>query len=168
MQAGKLEKCSNKKSIGYLFQDFDECKFYQGQYGGIIHAIQKIEDVSEVPESSPLGLDDGIDMIGSVVSYKFVQRGSPYYVLVLQAEKRLRNGFRFIKELVVQEHNFKLMKAYDCLESVGVKMFSVKTDCFKIPAECEAKAREVLAFDSGIGSLRVSKTEDIIFPFEML
>ncbi len=24
---GLLEKCSNKKSVGYLFQDFDECKF---------------------------------------------------------------------------------------------------------------------------------------------
>jgi hypothetical protein len=165
---GLLEKCSNKKSIGYLFQDFDECKFYQSQYGGVIHAIQKIEDVSEVLERSPLGLDDDCDMVGSIVSYKFVQKGCPYYVLVLKAEKRLRNGFRFIKELLLQEHNFKLMNAYDSLASAGVKMFSVKTDCFTIPVECETKAREVLAFDQGIGSWRVSKTEDIIFPFEML
>jgi hypothetical protein len=165
---GLLEKCSNKKTIGYLFQDFDECKFYQSQYGGVIHAIQKIEDVSEVLERSPLGLDDDCDMVGSIVSYKFVQKGCPYYVLVLKAEKRLRNGFRFIKEMVLQEHNFKLMKAYDSLASAGVKMFSVKTDCFTIPVEFEAKAREVLAFDNGIGSWRVSKTEDIIFPFENL
>ena len=163
-----MEKCLNKKSIGYLFQDFDECQFYQAQYGGVIHAIQKIEDVSEVLERSPLGLDDDCDMVGSIVSYKFVQTGSPYYVLVLKAEKRLRNGFRFIKEMVLQEHNFKLMKAYDSLASAGVKMFSVKTDCFTIPAECETKARDVLAFDNGIGSWRVSKTDDIIFPFTML
>jgi hypothetical protein len=26
---GLLEKCSNKKSTGYRFQDYDECKFYQ-------------------------------------------------------------------------------------------------------------------------------------------
>ena len=39
---GLLEKCSNKKSVGYLFQDYEECKFYQAQYGGVIHSIQKI------------------------------------------------------------------------------------------------------------------------------
>jgi hypothetical protein len=44
----------------------------------------------------------------------------------------------------------------------------VKTDCFTIPAECEATAREILNFESGIGSWRVSKTSDIIFPMESL
>ena len=111
---GLLEKCSNKKTVGYLFQDFDECKFYQAQYGGVIHSIQKIEDVSEVLERSLLGLDDDCDMVGPVISYKFVQRGDPYFVLVLQAETRLRNGFRFIKELLLQEHNFQIMKRQLC------------------------------------------------------
>ena len=75
----------------------------------------------------------------------------------------------------MQGHNFKLMQAYDALTEAGVKMYSVKTDCFTILAECEAKAREVLAFappgvprNQGIGSWRVSKTEDIIFPYETL
>ena len=165
---GLLEKCSNKKSTGYLFQDYDECKFYQAQYGGVIHSIQKIEDVSEILERSPLGLDDDCEMIGSIVSFKFVHRGDPYFVLVLNAEKQLRNGFRYIKELLIQGHNFKLMKAHDLLAEAGVKMYSVKTDCFTIPAESEAKAREVLSFDQGIGSWRVSKTSDIIFPFDNL
>ena len=91
---GLLEKCSNKKSVGYLFQSLNECKFYQALYGGVIHSIQKIEDVSEVLERSSLGLDDGVEVLGPVVSYKFEQRGNPYFVLVLKAEKRLRNGFR--------------------------------------------------------------------------
>ena len=77
---GLLEKCSNKKSTGYLFQDYDECKFYQAQYGGVIHSIQKIEDVSEILERSPLGLDDDCEMIGSIVSFKFVYCGDPYFV----------------------------------------------------------------------------------------
>ncbi len=37
-----------------------------------------------------------------------------------------------------------------------------------IPVDGEAKAREVQAFDQGIGTWRVSKTDDIIFPFENL
>ncbi len=76
---GLLEKCSNTKSVGYLFQDYDECKFYRAQYGGVIHSIQKIEDVSEILERSPFGLDDGIDMMGPFISVKFGHRGDPYF-----------------------------------------------------------------------------------------
>jgi hypothetical protein len=166
---GLLEKCYNRKSVGYLFSSYDECKFHQAQYGGSIHTIQKIEDVSTVLDKSPLGLDDGIDeTAGQVVSFKFEQVGDPYYVLVLKAEKQLRNGFRFIKELLLQEHNFKMMNAYDRLVEANIKVVSVKTDCFTIPVECEAMARELLSFDQGIGTWRVSKTSDIIFPFEVL
>ena len=68
----------------------------------------------------------------------------------------------------MQGHNFKLTQAYDSLDKAGVNMYSVKTDCFTIPAESEAKAREVLSFDQGVGSWRVSKTSDIISPFENL
>ena len=102
-------------------------------------------------------------MIAPIVHAKFEHRGSPYFVLVLKAEKQLRNGFRYIKELLVQGHNFKLMQAYDSLDQAGVEIYSVKTDCFTVPAESEATARDVLSFGQGIGSWRVSKTSDIIF-----
>ena len=60
------------------------------------------------------------------------------------------------------------MQAYDALTKASVKITSAKTDCFTIPAECEAKARELLTFDQGLGTWRVSKTSGIIFPFENL
>ncbi len=82
-----LEKCYNRKSVGYLFRNYDECKFHQAQYGGSIHNTQQIADISTVLDRSPLGLDDGIDTtVGQVVSYKFEQVGEPYFVLVLKAE----------------------------------------------------------------------------------
>ena len=82
----------------------------------------------------------------------------------------MRNGFRYIKELLLQGHNNKLMQAYDLLTNPDhdVRVFSVKTDCFVIDAKNEAKARELLTFEQGIGTWRVSKTEDIIFPFNTL
>ena len=58
---GLLEKCHNRKSSGHLFHNYDECKFYQAQYGGVIHSTQQIADLSKVVEKSPLGLDDGIE-----------------------------------------------------------------------------------------------------------
>ena len=68
----------------------------------------------------------------------------------------------------MQGHNFTLMQAYNRLGQAGVTMYSVKTDCFTIPAESEAKAPEVLAFDQGSGTWWVINTEDIIFPFDTL
>ena len=165
---GLLEKCFNRKSVGYLFLDYAECKFYQAQYGGTIHCVQQIENVSTVVEQSPDGLDDGLSGATEVAHCKFANKGNLYYVLVLKAEKQLKNGFRYIKELLLQSHNFKLMQAYDAFAEANVKVTSVKTDCFTIPADCEAKARELLAFDQGIGTWRVSKTAGIIFPFENL
>ena len=89
-----LEKCCNRKSAGYLFHNYDECKFYQAQYGGVIHSIQQIEDLSKVVEKSPLGLDDGIEEDTTCTScFKFEQVGDPYFVLVMKAEKQLKTAF---------------------------------------------------------------------------
>ena len=126
------------------------------------------ENLSQVLEKSDLGLDDGLEGTTEITSCKFVGHGDLYYVLVIKAEKQLRNGFRYIKELLLQSHNFKLMQAYDALAEANVKVTSVKTDCFTIPAKDEAKARELLTFDQGIGTWRVSKTQGIVFPFENL
>ena len=123
-----------------------------------MHQIQKIEDKCIVYDKSPLGLDYGLENLGPVESWNFEQVGEPCFVLVMKAEKQLRNGFRYIKELLLQGHNHKLMQAYDLLAGAGVKVFSVKTDCFVIEAKAEAKARELLTFDQGIGTWRVSKT----------
>jgi hypothetical protein len=166
---GLLEKCFNRKSVGYLFFNYDECKFYQAQHGGTIHSVQQIADLSKVVERSELGLDDGIEGDTTCVScFKFEQVGDPIFVLVLKAEKQLRNGFRYIKELLLQNHNFKLREAYDKLAGAGVTVHSVKTDCFTIKAEHADLAKQLLTFGKDFGSWRVSKTKDIIFPFETL
>ena len=101
---GLLDKCFNRKSVGYLFFNYDECKFYQAHHGGTIHSVQQIADLSKVVERSELGLDDGIEGDTTCVScFKFEQVGDPIFVLVLKAEKQLRNGFRYIKGAFVSE-----------------------------------------------------------------
>ncbi len=50
---GLLEKCSDKKSTGHLFQDYDECKFYQAQYGGVIHSIKKMRTSPKFWKEAP-------------------------------------------------------------------------------------------------------------------
>ena len=73
-----------------------------------------------------------------------------------------------IKKLILQGHNFKLMQAYDGLTEANIKVVSAKKDCFTIPSGDEPLARTRLSFEEGIGSWRVSKTDDIIFPFDNL
>ena len=108
---GLLEKGMNRRSAGYLFKDLAECNYFQAQHGGVVHRIQEIEDHCVVYDKSPLGLDDGIDNIKPSESWSFEQVGEPCYVLVMKAEKQLRNGFRYIKELLLQGHNHKLLQA---------------------------------------------------------
>ena len=55
-----------------------------------------------------------------------------YYTLTVSDKKELNNGFRYIHELVLQRHNFKMYQDYQKLVSNKVKVHSVKTDAFII------------------------------------
>ncbi len=139
------------------------------QHGGSIHSVQQIADFSKVLERSVLGLDDGVEEPTPCTRcFNFEQVGDPLFVLVLKAKKQLKNGVRYIKELWLQSHNFQFWEAYDKLTEAGVKVFSVKTDCFTIKAEDTDLAKQTLPFAQEIRSWRVSKTEDTIFPFDTL
>ena len=171
---GLLEKCFNKVSRGYLFQDKAECQHYQAILGGTMHVIQKIEERVEVKPFFDHGLDYGIEPLDppsddeaeELTSHLFMTVGAPLYVLVRKAQQQLKNGFRYIKELLMQHHNHKLIGAFDMLRANGIDVYSIKTDCFTIKATDLEKARTLLNFDNGIGSWRLSKTEDIIYPYE--
>ena len=162
---GLLEKCFNRKSRGYLFEDLAECQYYQAKMGGAIHMLSMIEDIEELID---LGLDDGLDS-RPIASFQVKECGKPLYVLVMKAECQLKNGFRYIKELLLQSHNFKLMQAFDKLAESNIAVHSVKTDCFTIRASDLSRAQHLLSFDSGIGSWRVSKKGGgIIYPYDDL
>ena len=158
---GLLEKGLNKKTKAYLFHDLTECKHFQAQLGGTIHMIQKIADVSSIVDD-PFGLDFGIQSTSLV--YRYEEVGAPFYVLALKAERKLENGFRYIKELLLQIHNDKLYSSFDILKDNDISIYSVKTDCFVIKSQDLDKAKSLLNFDNGLGSWRLSKTSDINIP----
>ena len=115
-----------------------------------------------------MGLDSGLDS-KPLASFLFRESDKPLHVLVMKAECQLKNGFRYIKELLLQSHNFKLMEAFDKLQADNIPVFSVKTDCFTIRASDLSRAKHLLTFDQGIGSWRVSKKgSDILYPYENL
>ena len=75
----------------------------------------------------------------------------------------LKNGFRYIKELLLQHHNYFINQSYQTLVDMGIYVYSVKTDAFTIKSSDVEKAKQLINFESGIGNWRLSKTEDIIF-----
>ena len=110
---------------------------YQNEYGGkisIIHEVVYDEDDEEY----------------------YVPR---YYILTVSDTAVLNNGFKFIKELLLQNHNFKMLMDYRKLRANKVEVFSVKTDAFAIRAQDLEKATTILNLRDDIGDWRHSKSE---------
>ena len=53
-----------------------------------------------------------------------------YYVLNVADHAVLKNGYRYIKELLLQYHNYRIYKDYNTLRKNDIEVFSVKTDAF--------------------------------------
>ena len=67
-------------------------------------------------------------------SVEFVSTGKILYILNIHAQCDMTNGFRHIKELLLQHHNFATHTAWSKLRAAGVEVFTVKTDAFTIKA----------------------------------
>ena len=172
---GMLEKQFNKNVKSTLFDTYEDAKWFQIKYGGTITLIRQYEVKQSWKYVSPL--DKGIvvdeeddDERGDDVVYSCenVPTGNALYSLNISAECSLTNGFRYIKELLMQHHNFYLNKCYKVLKQNGIDAHTVKTDSFTIPKTCLEQASELLNFDNGIGSWRMSRDTDIKFPKSMI
>ena len=87
-----------------------------------------------------------------------------YYILNLKDKVQLKNGPRWIKEILLQYHNSTMWDAWWKLRNANVIVYSVKTDAYTIRSEDEAKAREMLDFQKDVGGWRVSKCDDLKLP----
>jgi hypothetical protein len=59
-------------------------------------------------------------------------------------EKQLTNGFRFLKELLLQHHNFKMNSVYKMFGENKISLYSVKTDAFVIRKSDLEKAKGLI------------------------
>ena len=62
----------------------------------------------------------------------FEPTGNEIFSLNISDKAKLKNGFRYIKELLLQHHNYKMDSDYRKLIKNGIEVFSVKTDAFTI------------------------------------
>ena len=173
---GMLEKSNNTSQRTKIFNSLKEACYYQGQYGGKIIAIQR-ETVTVEYYDDECGDDDDDDDDEANNFTKTTTMGDTYYILNTTDKQQLVNGFIYIKQLLMDYHNFAMYEAYNKFVANGVKVYSVKSDSFTIHEDDLNKVKGIpncvmpslregiLKFDDEIGNWRVSKSQ-INFPNE--
>ena len=160
---GLLEKSCNKSKISKMFDSLRERRSHQSDQGGTISVIEQQQ------------VEKNFSKLGCKFAYK--NTGRKVFVLTKTETTKLCDGFRYIKELLLQLHNLAMQEAYDKLSRNGITVFSVKTDCFTIRPEDLEKANSCLDIfypdpitggAPAIGQWRVSKTKHIILPTSSL
>ena len=134
---GLMEKGKQTAQKSQVLSSLKEALNYQNEFGGkisILHEVAYDEDDEEyyVPK---------------------------YYLLTVSDTAVLKNGFKFMKELLLQNHNFKMLMDYMKLRANKVEVFSVKTDAFAIKAQDLETAKTILNFGDDKGDWRHSKAE---------
>jgi hypothetical protein len=139
---GLLEKGGSTSYKSFPFKHLEEALENQAEHGGRLHKISQFEEIEG-----------------------YAKETQKCYVLNLKDKAELKNGFRWIKELILHMHNFSMYNAYHKLRKNGIEVHSVKTDAFTIDTRNVEKAIEILDFHNDIGGWRVSKeNDDIILP----
>jgi hypothetical protein len=151
VNCGMLEKMKNKRRKSKIFENAGEALYYQDNYGGTISVLKRKEAIEQLMENP---LDAGLGPISTITEQDDDKK---YYILTKTEEIQLENGFIFIKELLLQSHNFKMYEAYKKLNEANVNVFSVKTDAFIIEPEHIDIAKSILTFSDKLGDWRVSK-----------
>ena len=184
---GLLEKSRNKGQKSRMFDTLTEVCHYQAVYGGRVYAIDGIiKDYSYTPlaeerekvkvwnfEDGWVGFEDGVYQRFVVIDgVVHIQRDAEidetkYYVLNVSDERCLSNGFRYIKELLLQDHNYRVYEAYETLKENGIGVYSVKTDALTIKTDDVARAVKLLKVEEEkhkIGGWRVEKSKRVRLP----
>ena len=146
---GLLEKGVTTAQKSVLFKDLREAQLYQHMYGGRINIIKQFEKEEEEYDDSDVDSEYSDDE--EEAPDEDTKNKGKYYVLNVADHAVLKNGYRYIKELLLQYHNYRIYKDYNTLRENDIEVFSVKTDAFTILRKDLQKAMKLLKFGKDIG-----------------
>ena len=144
---GILEKSFNKRQATNVFDTIREANTYKKKYGGEIIPISTQNEDEEIQHEGQWTLDGYVIMP--------INNEKRCYCLCFKGKQSLNNGFRYVKEMVMQLHNYKMYKMYNKLVALNIKVYSVKTDALTIHKNDFSKIENMLGV--GVGSWRLSK-----------
>ena len=132
---GLMEKTYNKSQQSMVFRNLHEAQYYQGKFGGRLNIIKEKDE------------DDTYN--------------NKYFVLNNSEKALLTNGFRFLKELLLQFHNYNMYETLKTLNENNIEVFSVKTDAFTVRKTDVDKVHDLLDIGKDIGQWKIN--EDLNF-----
>ena len=156
----------NKAQKTLVFDTLTETVYHQSLFGGRINKVSGWYDdeiLREIDEDKNQLEYDEVRQYriinGKYYDIEKVEKETEkqYYMLTVTAKAELTNGYRYIKELLLQIHNFRMYEDYCKLTQAGVKVHYVKTDAFLIDTSDLWRARRRLDFSNEIGGWRVEK-----------
>ncbi len=68
----------------------------------------------------------GLDDVQPIQKSEWAEDENNYYILNIAGTTPLQQGFRYVKELLLQHHKFQMYCDYQTLMSNGIDVFSVK------------------------------------------
>jgi len=101
----------------------------------------------------------GIIKMKGYQEHKQTNRNSKYYIVSTTGERKMMNGFRYIKELLFQNHNFDMYESYEKLKANNINVCAVKSAAIHIAQKDVRKAKKVLDFGCEIGDWRVESNK---------
>ena len=149
-----LRRTRIKPIKSYAYDALKEALYYyQNKIGGKVNRIagMYVEEV-ELPNGET-------DFVEKVMDKK-------YYCLTVTDKATLRNGYVYVKELLLQHHNFKMHTDYAKRTENHIGGWSVKTDAFVIRKEHLRRAKNLIEFSDRIGGRRHEKSKNIAEPTE--
>ena len=153
---GLLEKTTNKATRSYAFDSLREALYYQNTIGGTINKISGTYTESVETEE----YDENGEQLTECIDKEMDKK---YYCLTVSKKAELTNGYTYIKELLLQHHNYKMLCDLKTLRDNEIDVYSVKTDAFVIRKEHLRKTKRHLDFNEHIGGWRHEKGKQIIY-----
>ena len=159
---GLLEKSHNTAQISKMFSSLRECCYYQSVFVGKVRTRSKVNgDWSEVTSGESRDDDDDVT----------------YFVLNVSDTQKLNEGFRLIKEMILQNHNFAMFEAYAALQAKKAKVYSVRCDAFTVQRDdldlvighryIGRWMKGALDIGKGIGQWKVEEKKHLNFPVDV-
>lgn len=104
---GLLEKGCATDQKSFLFKSLSEAIDYQVSYGGKLHKVSDAEIEDKIIEN-----EDELQHTSNQINT------DNYYILNIKDQAQLKNGFRYVKELLLQLHILEMYKSYSKMNKI--------------------------------------------------
>ena len=162
MDEEEMEISREWKTINIFYDDKHEFRIEHDPEGNAYlvnkhsndNFMHKIYDYKIEDDKIHYVIEDVLDR-----DIKVIGKKNKYYIVSKAGERKMTNGFRYIKELLLQNHNFDMYESYEKLKANNINVYAVKSDAFHIAQKDIKKAKKVLNFGCEIGSWRVESNK---------